>query len=83
MSECACLISTEERTGVIATEMEPHCYYRLVKKYCFEPFGRNRAAHSFSNIQYERSSWNEKIPGSTFYTIAPSRSAELVRSFSK
>lgn len=68
--------------SVIAVEMEPDCYHRLTEAIALNQL--EDTIHPFQAAIFNQSGTvaTKKIPGSTFFTIAPQKSTHQVRSFS-
>lgn len=68
--------------SVIAVEMENHCYHRLVKNIALNHLEESVRPIQTAIFSKSGTVGTKKIPGSTFYTVAPQSAINLVRSFS-
>jgi FkbM family methyltransferase len=67
---------------VIAAEMEPHSYRRLQDNIALNHLEGTIKPFQVAIFSHSGTVGTKKIPGSTFYKIAPGRSAGWVKSFS-
>jgi FkbM family methyltransferase len=67
---------------VIAAEMEPRCYRRLVENIALNHLEETVRPIHTAIFNKSGAVGTKKIPGSTFYAITPRAAADLVRSFS-